>query len=418
MVIIFLMATLVIASNDEIKITVNYMEKYNELSKPENFDPNRNAWPDLQKAFEALVPVPKDLGTAYKSWPTDMNQTQLKLANSWAEENQKAIEYLIKAARKPYSWQHRISKDNNLMLIEMSELSQYRTASQILIFKAKTLANENNFTEAFKTLNSANNIGSFLSGRSILVEQLVSIACRIAVARTAIEILHYTEPDVDDMLKFQKQIERATAKHPINLDFTLERLTLLDSIQRQFTDDGKGSGYMSEEPASVNGLGSVKIDRAEIVNLYSKEFEYITRVMQKTPAQLHEQNIDITAYTEGIIPGNPFLKELSTAYNGLHRFSYRCRARTDALIVALALKRYKIEKGQLPDKLEQLVIDRYIKKLPVDPFSGKNFVYRKNGDNFILYSFANDLDDDKGSHNPKWAIDGDGDFVFWPIKEQ
>ena len=45
--------------------------------------------------------------------------------------------------------------------------------------------------------------------------------------------------------------------------------------------------------------------------------------------------------------------------------------------VALALKAYRCEKGEYPDKLDVLV-PKYIGKLPVDPVTGKALRYKKN----------------------------------------
>ena len=45
--------------------------------------------------------------------------------------------------------------------------------------------------------------------------------------------------------------------------------------------------------------------------------------------------------------------------------------------VALALKAYRCEKGEYPDKLDVLV-PKYLGKLPVDPVTGKALRYKKN----------------------------------------
>ena len=50
-------------------------------------------------------------------------------------------------------------------------------------------------------------------------------------------------------------------------------------------------------------------------------------------------------------------------------------------------------------------------ELRVDPFSGQDFVYQRQGESFTLYTVGDNLKDDGGRHDPRWA---DGDFVFWP----
>ena len=81
--------------------------------------------------------------------------------------------------------------------------------------------------------------------------------------------------------------------------------------------------------------------------------------------------------------------------------------------VALALKAYKYERGAYPDSLDRLeqTLDW---QLPEDPFSGKDFVYRRHGEGFKLYSIGQDLEDDGGlperDEEGKWRDDAD---IVW-----
>jgi hypothetical protein len=59
----------------------------------------------------------------------------------------------------------------------------------------------------------------------------------------------------------------------------------------------------------------------------------------------------------------------------------------------VALKCYKLEHGDLPDSLEQLVPD-YIKTVPLDPFDEKPIRYSK--EKKMLYSIGEDLIDSGG----------------------
>ena len=77
----------------------------------------------------------------------------------------------------------------------------------------------------------------------------------------------------------------------------------------------------------------------------------------------------------------------------------------------LALKRYKQAHGQYPDKLQQLV-SAGLDSLPLDPFSGVPFHYKKEGDGFRLYSIGQDRIDDGGSLSLK--IKGD---VTWLVTQ-
>jgi hypothetical protein len=62
---------------------------------------------------------------------------------------------------------------------------------------------------------------------------------------------------------------------------------------------------------------------------------------------------------------------------------------------ALALQVYQIEHGSYPDSLYQ-ARKRLRWRLPQDPFSGTDFIYRHEGRGYIIYSIGENLRDDKG----------------------
>ncbi|MFA6567295.1 MAG: hypothetical protein WCS96_03715 [Victivallales bacterium] len=74
---------------------------------------------------------------------------------------------------------------------------------------------------------------------------------------------------------------------------------------------------------------------------------------------------------------------------------YRYKIYVDLNRQAFALKIYKAEHGSYPEKLEEIV-PGILPKLSTDYFSGKNFVYRRNGEGFILYSIGQNKKDDGG----------------------
>ena len=84
---------------------------------------------------------------------------------------------------------------------------------------------------------------------------------------------------------------------------------------------------------------------------------------------------------------------------GSLRAQAKVNARAGCLQIVFALKDYKTEHGEYPDSLDQLT-----KELPLDPFSGKPFLYRKEADGFIVYSVGKNETDDGG--------DGKNDIVW------
>ncbi|OHB73365.1 MAG: hypothetical protein A2Z25_20935 [Planctomycetes bacterium RBG_16_55_9] len=81
----------------------------------------------------------------------------------------------------------------------------------------------------------------------------------------------------------------------------------------------------------------------------------------------------------------------------------------------LALQRYRLAIGALPDTLKELV-PAYLDAVPIDPFDGNELRYKKRGAGFVVYSLGEDGSDDggaeqlprskrpKGQPNPNWDV--------------
>jgi len=101
---------------------------------------------------------------------------------------------------------------------------------------------------------------------------------------------------------------------------------------------------------------------------------------------------------------------------------YRAKVTHESTVTILALKQYRLEKNEYPAKLNELVTAGYLKELPIDPFSNKPLVYKRMGNDFILYSFSYNFTDDGGEPGKnrngriaKWR--DNGDTVFWPVQK-
>jgi hypothetical protein len=74
-------------------------------------------------------------------------------------------------------------------------------------------------------------------------------------------------------------------------------------------------------------------------------------------------------------------------------------AKTEAITLAsragLACRLYKSRTGHYPDSLDELV-PGLLTEVPIDPFTGKPLVYRREGEGFIVYSLGSNEKDDGG----------------------
>jgi hypothetical protein len=130
----------------------------------------------------------------------------------------------------------------------------------------------------------------------------------------------------------------------------------------------------------------------------------------------------------------PFPMETATLYSILHHqviaaMIFPSLARTtvktaaaqttaNQAAIACALERYRLAKGQFPEKLESLT-PQYMSRLPNDVITGQPYKYRRTGDGqFILYSVGWNEKDDGGVPGTHGLYDDkEGDWVWdYPAK--
>lgn len=428
--VIFIVIILCVVSHftpnakDRINVKINYVAKYNEISKPADYDPNNNAAPYYQKAFDLITVVP-DIKDLSLKWPGDMNNVELEKAKDLTESSSQIIEYLTEASQKPYYWVEHQAKDNNLCEIMLPDIKNIRFCMKLLLLQAKLKVYQGQTESALQLVNVIYRIGTHFRQQKTLIEQLVGIGIGQLALNTDLQILDKTEISPKLLENFQHQIEELShARNPI-IDFTAERMFFCDQVQRLFTDDGQGNGHLygtafSEDPVFyVQRLfkpelsRQLKITRKETVELANKMYDYFDRASGKLPAELHRDHEDPNKIATEMVKGNYLLEILAPTCGSVLKTSYRLQAYTNGLLTVVALLRYKTDKGEYPQSLDGLVASGYLNELPIDPFSGGPLVYKLANSAFILYSFAADCDDDNGSRDSK---DGNGDYVFWPVE--
>jgi hypothetical protein len=102
------------------------------------------------------------------------------------------------------------------------------------------------------------------------------------------------------------------------------------------------------------------------------------RVLEKEVAQ--RRNL-----TSRLLPANVKIK---VAY-------LRNLSQLRAAIACLAAERYRLDAGRWPDRLEDLA-PKYLAAVPLDPFTGKPLMLRRDEKTLVVYSIGENLKDDAG----------------------
>ncbi|MHC4192565.1 MAG: hypothetical protein ACYSP9_00135 [Planctomycetota bacterium] len=440
-------------------IRVNYVAELNRILKPSDYKPAENAILDYEAAIALLIEMPKEIGWRRRGWgfegdwPGDMNDVQIDVLRNWVASNSETLACLRRGSVKPYHWKEGFAVDNDLMRYEQDFrlLRDIRQAGLLVSWAAKLEAMDGQFINAIDDIVTDYRMGSQLTGRRLIIDQLVGMAVKAVAVRDGFLILQRAQLDSQTMEQLQQKLESVISESEREVDFECIRPMVNDLVQRVFTDNGRGNGHLIpgriakwhlpafrghrggvtkpttflEERAKYHAYGKIVWlaltgpDRRQTVKTLDKLLTYFEEIKGQSPWQLHNKGVDADKQIRDMVKNYLVLESgLSPGYSLIQMFQ-RFQAEESALITTIAVLRYEADRGQLPKKLEELIWAGYLTEVPMDPYSDGPLVYKRSGSGFTLYSVGADFDDDGGmvsGSRRSWGEEG-GDKVFWPVEK-
>ena len=117
--------------------------------------------------------------------------------------------------------------------------------------------------------------------------------------------------------------------------------------------------------------------------------------------------------------GRALCMRLVLASDMLMNSQHELRVRLGGARVVIAIERFRLAEGDLPEELNDLV-PTYLSDLPVDPASpsGEPLCYLRDGEGYKIYSRGRDRVDDGGDHSGSGNWSRRLDFLIHPTKRQ
>ncbi len=416
-----------------VRITHDYRTPLENLCRPVDYLPEKNALPYYVRAIESLV-EPPDEGIGVMMWPDDLPDEEAVLLRSWISANNRAIAEFEIGSQKPYCFRE-YSKESirkrYALPIEGSVLMHI-----IMLSRAQINAAQGDFQASVSDILTCYRFGQHFAAPKTLDEQAMGFGVKDQTLRFAFSILEKSEPSDIFLTELQRGLKEVSEKEKIPIEFTLERLFFHDLIQRNFTNDGTGNGRIpraffddrGKPGPELQPLGCSDTDKDQIMRWWNLDrrqtalitdnvFLRLSYIKNSTPAQLHHKGMSVQEIIQKSARGNVFVLAFTKNFENHYHYAYRVIAQKNALIVTAAIMRYRLAQGDLPDELEQLIRAGYLDSLPLDPYSDAPFVYRKVGLDFLLYSLGRDFDDDGGIRSSRSENIVGGDDVFWPVDD-
>ncbi len=269
---------------------------------------------------------------------------------------------------------------------------KFRDATRIIAAQALILAKDGHLEEALDWCQVALRMSEHVASAPTLIAQLVAIAMQQITWQAVKQIVSAPEISAATAARLETYLSQIDLYETFTTGMVGERALGL----QEFARIPKTPNFKLDQLTYLRYMGN-QIELAGLPYYASQpEYEALEADMKKLP--LYQA---------------PLTKILCPVFSRVAQKRGQAVANIGLCRVVLALKGYKYERGAYPDTLKQLQ-ETLDWELPEDPFSGQDFVYRRQSEGFILYSIGQDLEDDGGlpgrDERGKWHDDRD---IVW-----
>ncbi len=421
-------------------ISKDYLEKHQQraLAAP----PEQRAWPDYRAAYVALGDLPRSVSDMRRpgdvGWPESV---------AYLRSHAGTLASLRQAAQKDafgFIPDYKLRPDDVVLYSEttpdmltgdyqtktmievlLPHLGPMRVLSKALSADLRLAAEEGDAQRTTDNALAGLSLGSHVQETPFLIADLVAYAIWHVTCKDLQAVLTQ-QPDLftdEQLLQLGHALAALGDAGVPRLHLEGERDMFDDILQRIYTDDGDGNGHLTAEGFELiegimgfsgwdDGLGGVTgpvlsamiADRQEMQRKYEDIFA-LAEAELHLPYHRRPKPTTMEVRVEEIA-ASPTLRTryilIATLMPALSRAAFHTDMITqkrDGLLAAVALDRYRRDRGAYPASLDALV-PAYLPAVPLDRCSGEPLLYRLEGGAPLVYATGPDGDDDGGRLPP------------------
>jgi hypothetical protein len=314
------------------------------------------------------------------------------LIAEYVADNNEALELLHKAAGIEYC-RYPIDLSAGLATV-LPNMGEMRNAVRLLGLEAILHADDGNGAVATLSVISEFGIARSLVREPVMVSQLVRGGCQSTAILTLEQVLNRVELTEEQLSELAKCVRQSESLSDISRAFVGERCMGIDFFNNP--------GIINPSNVRINPFFSfykaVGMAEADAV-IY---LDLMDGYMKCTRLPLHERQKAadaVVAKSNSVSKAHLLLHTIMPSLSGVITQDLRTIAHLRTADAALAVQRYHLKAGKLPDKLADLV-PTYLESVPKDPFDGNDLRYKEFEGGFEVYSIGPDLSDDGGKEKP------------------
>lgn len=347
---------------------------------------------------EKLKPLPL-VGEAQLPLRTEaLNEETRTLVTQYLVDNQQALELLHKGASIEHS---RYPIDLSMGFAALPDFSNIRTGARLLQLEAALHADNGESELAARSITSTFGLAHSLSKEPILGSQLFRVYFQGLGVSALEHSVNRTEFTDEQLVELSRTLANTEDHSTMFRAFAGERclgVSFFESPPAQIPQLVNGGSSQW----SVLGITLYKfagLADTEAITYLDLMEDYI-ETTQLPPHQRQSAIDAINAKIDKIPKIYILLRAVMPALSRYAIIDIRIIAQLRTARTALAIQRYRLATGNLPDTLSDL-LPTYLEAIPKDPFDDKELRYRKLETGFVVYSIGEDGTDDGGKERPR-----------------
>jgi hypothetical protein len=317
------------------------------------------------------------------------------------EKNKEIFQFLEKAVTMPKC---RFPIDYYLgPAMSCLHLSKLHNCAFLLAIKATIESEKENSEKALNTLIVGFGISRALSIEPLLNSQMVRISIDRTLIRKANTLLSNKTVSVDMYEKLTNTLKQERNATITSLGFHgiypmirwhFDYFKKYPEKEYQLMTGTEESAQEKEKQEKLLQVYLPVIEKDEIYAI--NEVLKLVNLTKKPYWEVKEELQKMEEARRKLKGEEHFISLLSfSGYGGTYVEETKLDALLGAAEIGLANRIYRKKHGEFVNSLKQLTPE-ILSILPLDPFTGKDYVYRKTDKGFIVYSVGEDLTDDGG----------------------
>ncbi|MHC4477191.1 MAG: hypothetical protein ACYTEL_16210 [Planctomycetota bacterium] len=278
----------------------------------------------------------------------------------------------------------------------LSHLVELRELGSLLKIQTIVAAENDEPALAAASIHAGFGLARSLSNGPMLISQLIRIAVQALAVSGLERAINWTELTPAQLLSLAQTIKDAEDPNAMSRAFAGNRCWALDFFNSSLDEQVKQFRLMKiTSSKSLLLLYSTAGFADKDVLRYLEVVSDCVRISRLPLHQRQEAAQAVEDKLKSIPRIQLFLRVLRHMGVGAIIVQLRGIAHLRAARTALALERYRLANGKLPEILETLV-PGYLDAIPKDPFDGNDLRYKKLDKGFVVYSIGEDQTDHGG----------------------